>query len=454
MNNHQFLEQAAERGWLKIIDKAVHPVLEMAAVAYALDGWPLLFTNVTGSDYRVVSGLASDRKYFALALACEPGQISFRLADAFRNPRKAPIHDSGVCQEVIEQPGDLLSLPFLKHWPDDAGHYATAAVAIIRDPDTGLNASYHRLLRLDAHRCAARLVERRGTHTAWQKSPEGLPVSICIGLPLHVLLAASLAPKPGISELDIAHALQPTPLVQCITNDLLVPADSEFVLEGRISHELVPEGPFVDLTETIDIVRMQPVIEIDCISHRQDALYHALLPGHLEHKLLMGMPKEPSIYAATNNVVTCLNVNITPGGTSWLHAIVQIDKQHPDDGKKAIYAAYEGHPSLKHVVIVDKDIDIFTPSQVEWAIATRFQAGRDGYILRDQPSSSLDPSALHRSGQKSRTDKMGLDATIPWDTPQGPSHPQHFKRVPIPAIDPQPYLANPDPGRGKIAPSS
>ncbi|MCS7040988.1 MAG: UbiD family decarboxylase, partial [Caldilineales bacterium] len=308
------------------------------------------------------------------------------------------------------------------------------------DPDTGLNASFHRLLRLDAHRCAARIVERRGTDTAWRKTTADLPVAIAIGLPLHVLLAASMAPAPGVSELDIAHALAPTPLVRCRTNDLVVPAEAEFVLEGRITHELVPEGPFVDLTETIDIVRSQPVIVIDGITHRREAIYHALLPGRLEHKLLMGMPKEPSIFAAVNEVATCRNVYITPGGASWLHAVVQITKRHPDDGARAIAAAFRGHGSLKHVVVVDDDINLFDPAEVEWAIATRFQAGRGLHVFHDQPSSSLDPSATHIPGQKSRSDKMGLDATIPWDTPTGPSHPDHFRRVPLPTVDLSAYL--------------
>ncbi|MCO6452214.1 MAG: UbiD family decarboxylase [Caldilineales bacterium] len=441
MNIPEFLVAAAERGWLKIIDKPVDIDLELAAVAYALDGQPVLFNHpIPNTQCRILSGLAADRRHFALALGCEPDQILFRLADAYQHPQLAPLVETGPCQEVVERPGDLRSIPFLKHWSDDAGYYATAAVAIIRDPDTGLNASYHRLLRLDAHHCAARLVENRGTYSAWQKSPDGLPVSICIGLPLHVLLAASMAPAPGVSELDIAQALNPTPLVRCVTNDLVVPADAEFVLEGRITHRLVAEGPFVDLTETTDIVRQQPVIEIACITHRRGAIYHALLPGQLEHKLLMGMPKEPSIFAAVNEVVRCKNVNITPGGASWLHAVVQIEKRSADDGEQAIRAAFRGHGSLKHVVVVDDDIDPFDPAEVEWAIATRFQAGRDLYLFPDQPSSSLDPSARHVPGQKSRSDKMGLDATIPWDTPAGPSHPEHFVRVPLPEIDPEPYL--------------
>jgi UbiD family decarboxylase len=165
----------------------------------------------------------------------------------------------------------------------------------------------------------------------------------------------------------------------------------------------------------MDFVRPGPIIEIDCITHRRDPIYQALLPGRLEHKLLMGMPREPTIYAAVNQVCRCTNVTITPGGTSWLHAVVQIEKRGPGDGRAAIEAAFRGHSSLKHVVVVDTDINPYDPAEVEWAIATRFQADRDLVVLADQPGSSLDPSATHQPGMKSLTAKMGLDATIPWD---------------------------------------
>jgi UbiD family decarboxylase len=237
-----------------------------------------------------------------------------------------------------------------------------------------------------------------------------------------------MAPPPGVDEMSIAQALAPTPMVAC-ANGIRVPAEAEFVLEGRITRRLASEGPFVDLTGTYDFVRQQPIIEIDRITHRRDAIYQALLPGRLEHRLLMGMPREPTIYAEVNKVARCLNVHVTPGGASWLHAVVQIAKQAPDDGLRAIAAAFRGHGSLKHVWVVDEDVNPFDPHDVEWAVATRFQADRDLVVLTDQPSSSLDPSARHTPGQKSRTAKMGLDATVPWDTPAGPSDPGAYRRV-------------------------
>jgi len=124
------------------------------------------------------------------------------------------------------------------------------------------------------------------------------------------------------------------------------------------------------------------------------------------------MPKEPTIYDEVSKVCTCRNVLITLGGGSWLHGIVQIRKERPEDGKNAIEAAFKGHNSMKHVVIIDEDVDIYDMTAVEWAIATRFQGDRGLVIKEKQPGSSLDPSADH-SGKKALTTKVGIDATMP-----------------------------------------
>lgn len=233
----------------------------------------------------------------------------------------------------------------------------------------------------------------------------------------------------------MANSLEETKLVKCKTINIEVPADSEFVLEGKITREKVKEGPFLDLTETYDRVREQPVIEIKKITHRKGAIFHALLPGKGEHKLLMGMPKEPTIFNEVNKVCKCKNVLITPGGTSWLHAIVQIKKEKEDDGKRAIEAAFRGHGSLKHCLIVDDDINIYDPSEIEWSIATRVQADKNITIMKDQPGSSLDPSAYQEEGKKALTAKAGVDATIPFGkTDKG------FKKEKYNKIDLKNYL--------------
>jgi UbiD family decarboxylase len=265
------------------------------------------------------------------------------------------------------------------------------------------------------NRFTARLIKGRQTRTTYDRTVGDLEMAVCIGNSISVMVAASLGPPPGVDEFSIAHALDPMKMVKCKTKNLEVPAESEFVLEGRLTKEVDREGPFVDLTETRDFERKEPVFVIDCITHRKDAMYQALIPGRLEHKTLMGMPKEPTIYDEVSKVAACKNVLVTMGGGSWLHGIVQISKKNLDDGKKAIEAAFNGHKSMKHVVIIDDDVDIYNPNAVEWAIATRFQAGKDLVVKLDQPGSSLDPSSKQEEGKKALTDKVGVDATIPFD---------------------------------------
>jgi len=440
MDLREFLKRCDNEGLLKSVSRTVSPHLEASRVLFALEGHPAIFRHVQGSDHPVVAGVCASRRLFALGLGCFQDALQERLTWALENPQSPPVVDQGRCQEVIEDKVDLESIPLLTHWPNDAGPYATAAVCFIHDPVSGPSAAFHRLLRLNKRTMAARLVEGRGTHVALNRSSEDLPVAICIGLPPHILLAAAMSPAPEIDELSIAQALAPTPLVQCRSVPLQIPACSEYVLEGRITHRTTAEGPFVDLTETYDIVRQQAVIEIDLITHRQKPIYQALLPGGLEHKMLMGLPREPTIFAAVSQKCQCLAVHVTPGGASWLHAVIQIEKQKPDDGHRAALAAFRGHSSLKHVIVVDADVDPYDMSQVEWAMATRFQADTDLTVLCDQPSSSLDPSALQVPGAKARTAKMALDATIPWDTPTGPSQPRGFLKVPMEPVHLSDYL--------------
>jgi 2,5-furandicarboxylate decarboxylase 1 len=277
----------------------------------------------------------------------------------------------------------------------------------------GRNMAFHRLMLINKNKFVTRIVEERGTDTALKKSGGELDIAICIGNSTAVLISASTSLPKGVDELGMANALEKTELVKCKTIDVEVPRNCEIVLEGRITKEQALEGPFLDLTGIMDKVRQQPVIEVKCITHREKPIYQTILAGRNEHKTLMGMPKEPTIYNEVNKVCKCNDVYITPGGCSWLHAVVQITKQNPGDGNRAIKAAFEGHKSLKHCVIVDDDVNIYDHNDVEWAIATRFQADKAAVIMSNQRGSSLDPSGDLTEGRKARTCKVGLDATIP-----------------------------------------
>jgi UbiD family decarboxylase len=415
MGFRNFIETLDKKGELTKIAKPVSTEYEMAGIISALGEKPVYFEKVKESSYPVVAGLVSSKELIAQSLGISKDQLLPKLSAAIEHPVSSQVIKKGECQEVVESKVDLTKLPIMRYTEKDGGKYIASAVSIIKDPEFGTqNMCFHRLMLVDKNRFVARIVENRGTDTALKKAGGELDIAICIGNSTAVLLSAATTMPMGVDELGMANALEETALVKCKTVDLEVPKDCEIVLEGRITKEKTTEGPFLDTTGTIDRIRQQPIIEIKCVTHREKPIYQTLLPGRREHQFLMGMPKEPTIFNEVNKVCECKDVYITPGGCSWLHAVVQIKKKNQDDGKKAISAAFEGHKSLKHCVIVDDDIDIYNPHDVEWAIATRFQADKNVVILPNQSGSSLDPSGDLTEGKKATTCKMGLDATIPF----------------------------------------
>jgi len=424
------LEQLDKSGELTRVKKEIPTEYEMAGVIEALGEKPVFFEKPKESSIPVVAGLVSSKELISKALGIKKEQLLHKLASALSKPVPPTVVAAGECQEVIEKDVDLTKLPIMRYTEKDGGKYIASAVAIVKNPEFGTrNMAFHRLMLIGKNKFVARIVENRGTDTALKKAGGELEIALCIGNSTPVLLAAATSLPMGVDELGMANALEKTELVKCKTVDLEVPRNCEIVLEGRITREKTAEGPFLDTTGTIDKIRQQPIIEIKCVTHREKPIYQALLPGRNEHKFLMGMPKEPSIFNEVNKVCECKDVYVTPGGCSWLHAVVKIAKKNADDGKKAIAAAFEGHKSLKHCVIVDDDIDIYDPHDVEWAIATRFQADKNTVILPHQPGSSLDPSGDLTEGKKATTCKMGLDATVPLGKTDKSFAKAHYRKV-------------------------
>ena len=304
---------------------------------------------------------------------------------------------------------DMGALPVMKHFPLDAGRYLTAAVVFSQYGGVE-NASIHRMLVADETHLVARLVEGRHTHSLLQDAlldGERLPVAITIGTHPAVTFASCTRVPQGKEMQYAAELLGGEIALNTCSNGVRVP-DAEIVLEGYIGSETMAEGPFVDITGTYDPVRQGPVIELTGMYRKPDAIYHGILPAGNEHKILMGMPYEPKIFQAVAGVTRVKNVVLTTGGCGYLHGIVQIKKSTQGDAKNAIMAAFAAHTSLKHVVVVDEDINPFRMEDVEYAIATRVRADRDVMVIEGVRGSSLDPC---RIGDGTNV-KMGIDATM------------------------------------------
>jgi len=362
----------------------------------------LFFHDLDG--HRAVMNLLGDRRALAAALGVGERDLVPHLAAATYNGR---VRDAGQCEGGV--PADLSRIPVMKHYPGDAGRYFTAGV-VFSCFDGVENASIHRMMVLDDRRVVARLVEGRHTHTLLKAAlarGERLPVAVTVGT--HPLVTfATCTRVPQGKELAYAAELMGGELtVRRCENGVRVP-DAEIVLEGYIGAETAAEGPFVDITGTYDPVRQQPVIEFTRMYCKEDPIYHGILPAGDEHKLLMGAPYEPKIYRAVGEVTGVRNVLLTKGGAGYLHAVVQIRKNTQGDARNAIMAAFAAHTSLKHVVVVDEDIDIYDPYDVEYAIATRVRGDTDIMVIPGVRGSSLDPMRLADGTNV----KVGVDATI------------------------------------------
>lgn len=406
MSFRDFIQQLQTDGYIREIDGKMSSVLEVSKKAISRTS-PLLFNNVM--QYKVVMNIIGNRQLMAKALGTKPETMVQYLAGIEPDGDVVLVKDT-PSQEVIEDQVDLGKIPVLTYYPQDGGPYITAGV-VVSEYGGVCNASIHRLMFTGKDTMVGRLVENRHTynlHKAASRAGQPLPIAVVIGIDPVVLLATTTRVPEG-QEFQYASALAGSPLeLFRLGNGIKVP-HAEWVLEGYIDpHVRVNEGPFVDITGTLDIIRHEPLIRITRVMHRRDPIYHAIMPAGGEHKMLMGIPYEPLILKGVREVCDARNVVLTEGGCSYLHAIVQIHKTTDNDGRKAIDATFSAHKSLKHVVVVDDDIDIFNLSDVEYAIATRFRADKDLVVYPNVRGSSLDPMC----SSNGNTAKMGLDATM------------------------------------------
>ncbi|WP_297071016.1 UbiD family decarboxylase, partial [Thermococcus sp.] len=280
---------------------------------------PVLFEDVGG--WRVAGNIWGTRERIASYLSIGRGEIIHFMADAMENPSPYRTVESAPFLKNSTLDFSLKELPVPKYYPKDGGQYFTSAMVIARDDNGFVNTSFHRIMVRDEKTAAIRLVPRH-LYAMWKEKAEHgeeLDVRIIVGNPVHLLLAGATSTAYGISELEIASRMSERafgkPLEVVELNGIPVPVETEFVFEAKITPELVDEGPFVDITGTYDYVRKQPLVVFERLHHVDEPIFHALLPGGYEHFMLMGLPKEPQIYASVKRVVPKVHgVRLTEGG--------------------------------------------------------------------------------------------------------------------------------------------
>lgn len=386
--------------------------LELTKILFKEKTRPVLFENLDG--FRAIGNLWSTRERIARAMGVDPLDLTKKMMQAMDAPSPPQEIENAPFDKNALTDFDLRESAIPKFYQSDGGRFVTAGV-VIAEHDGIRNMSFHRLMVIGENKFAIRIVPRHlfALHRRALDQGEDLKIAVAVGLCPSIMLSAAMNLEFGKDELTVANSLRQLCLgepvcVRKIRNGLLVPAFAEYVFEGRITKETADEGPFVDITGTIDPVRKQPVVEIDRIYHQDNAIFQVILPGADEHYLMMGMPREPVIQRAVGLAVPEVHsVRLTEGGCCWLHGVVSITKQKEGDAVNAIMAALGSHPSMKMVTVVDRDIDIFDDREVEWAVATRFQGHKGLVVIENARGSSLDPSA------DETTTKVGIDATKP-----------------------------------------
>ncbi len=435
MSFRTLIDRLRSQDSLLEVDTRISKTYQIAGLLKGIEPGSALFTHVSESPFRVAGNLLCSKAAFADYFGIPVSEIIPLLSKAIESPAPCQVVKDAPCQKVVITDPDLDSLPILRHCAEDGGNYISSGVFVTRHPTYGQNLDFHRCMQFSKNEMAVRVVKGRHFDLFLQDLKQ-VDVAVCVGVSPAVLVAAASSVELGVDELQIANALEPLVLGTRQNGGCVLPPNASSSWKARsIWTAATPKVR----SSTLPRLTMWCARSQCCRSKRSPTARMPsgmpCCPGGLEHKLLMGMPREPTIFRKVNQVVRCLDVNVNPGGCSWLHAIVQIEKRHEDDGLKAIAAAFDGHRSCKHVFVVDADIDIYDPLSVEWAMATRFQGDR-GLVLKERsPGSSLDPSA---EPETHRTTRLGFDLTRPLKAPG-----KDFSRARFPDVDVSQFIIHP-----------
>lgn len=443
-----FINTIEKKGQLVRVKTEVDANLEITEILDRLlhkSGTAVLFENVKGHSVPIVANLYGTVERVALGLETDEAgldEIGTFLAylqqpeppkGIFEAIKKLPFFaklmsltpktvSRAVCQEVVIKEGDvdLSKFPVMTCWPDDIAPLITWPLVITQSPDGGpFNVGVYRMQVVGKDRTIMRWLQTRGGaqhYREWMKKNLPMPVSVAIGCEPATTIAAVTPVPERIGEFHFAGLLrkEAIELVQCKTNNLLVPASSEIVLEGEIlPDENMVEGPYADHTGYYNTEESFPVFRIKCITHRNKPLYLSTITGR--------PPKEDAIIALAltriflpllrNQFPEIADFHLPMEAVSYRIAVVSIRKEFPGHAKRVMMGLWgflKQFLYTKYIIVVDEDINVRNWDDVIWALSTRVDPGRDTFVIENTPFDYLDFSTpLPELGAK-----MGIDATM------------------------------------------
>lgn len=414
------LSKLKNLGYMKICSKKVDPKFELGAVLRYFDNEvPILFDNINGHKISLIGGLYGNRKIIYDLVDTDKNHRIFKFMDAIANPKPIKKIATGPVKEnIITKDIDITKMfPIPTSHENDSSSFITSGMLIVKDPKTNDTHMAVRRFQINSKTNISTLISGASPYLRdiikkSEENNEPIECAVVLGYDAEYLIASQISSsKYGLDKHKVYSALKGEPLkvVKCSSVDIEVPAYCEIVLEGHIvPNKKVLEGPFGELMGYYGEISENPVMEIKAVMHRNNPIFQHAFPCREEH-LSNGLIREVEIYSSLSSIVDVKDVNVTVGGGCRLHAVVSINKNNEGDGKSAILSALGSSKDLKHVMIVDNDVDIYSYKDIEFALASRVQASEDVVIIKNALGSGLEASHLHRG----LSDKMGIDATKP-----------------------------------------
>lgn len=403
--------------------------IDLADVAQALESDKAIWFTAAGPERAELAGnVVASRARLARAFGVAPKDL---LAEVTRRLRNRPeivevTRDAAPVQQIVLTGADidLTALPVHLQHGSDGGPYISASIDYAIDPRTGLtNVGVRRLMLRGRTETGVDLVspsDLRAIYEASLARGERLPVSFTVGSHPIDLVAATM--RLPVDELGLVASLRDAPLavVKSITNDIRVPADAEFVLEGYFDGGYAEaEGPYGEFLGYYGGVKQNPVFHCTAITRRSDAIFQTTTIGgaqmsRTDSAPLVALRTEVMIWRALETAVRePVAVYAAPATGGMLNIRIALRQRVPGEAHNAIHAAFACLANVKNVFVTDPDIDIFSDEQMDWALATRFQPDRDLIIASGTRTLPLDPSL---TGGTRIGSKAGFDLTWPFGT--------------------------------------